>query len=202
MSSVRQSLVALGLALLVLLVVVLIRTFTLQPRTIKAPECKPLDTDFIQADKNLVGRFRKALQYQTVSWAKHDYNSSELTKLREFIKTSKSSVEVSRKICLQIEPRGLPLIYRRGGYVQVYRYKDPNQIIYKRKLSTNSRDLFQFSYHPQHLFWPSSSCFSPRVYFRPHATFISLLTEHFFRMLATACFRFLTNVYLHRLNIV
>ena len=88
MSLVKQLILGISVILFGLTIVVLIRTFTLETRTIHAPECKPMDTDFISADKKLIERFQKAIQFSTVSWARHEYNASELTKLREFIYTS------------------------------------------------------------------------------------------------------------------
>ena len=75
----------LTLVFITLLVIVIIRTFTLAPRKISAPECKPYDTDFIKADGNVVKRFQQALRFKTVSTAPHVYNAEELVKLREFI---------------------------------------------------------------------------------------------------------------------
>ena len=69
----------------IVLVIVIVRTFTLAPRKISAPECKPYDTDFIKADRDVVQRFQQALQFQTISYSPHVYNRDELVKLREFI---------------------------------------------------------------------------------------------------------------------
>ena len=76
-------------------IAVIIRTFTLKPRSINKAECTPLDTDFIQADQSLVSRFQKALTFQTISTNPGDALvkpelQSALTGLRKYIYESKN----------------------------------------------------------------------------------------------------------------
>ena len=73
------------LGITVIIVVIVLRTATLKPRSIKGPPCKPEDSDFIRADKNVITNFRTALSFQTISKAPHDYNIEELLKYQQFL---------------------------------------------------------------------------------------------------------------------
>lgn len=78
-----------GLALLgafaVVVTVVLVRTITVSVRNDDVMECKPYDSDFIQADSGLVERFRLALQFRTVTQETGHSSHEELTKFRKFV---------------------------------------------------------------------------------------------------------------------
>ena len=77
-----------GFLLALVVVVVMVRTFMLSPRSIAGPPCKPLDTDFINASQKLVDNFRQALRFQTVSRDFGDYNRKDLLQFQAFIKKS------------------------------------------------------------------------------------------------------------------
>lgn len=80
-----QVLALLSLALLALL---LIRAATFPSMQPEVTECKPLDTDFIQADAGLKGRFQEALRFQTITRALNDTNLEEIDRMHQFLERS------------------------------------------------------------------------------------------------------------------
>ena len=81
---------------LIFLVMVIItaRTLTLTAREEELEECTPMDTDFIKADKQLIGRFCKAITFKTISRNPGDYNRAELLQLQDYIKNGKFNNKV------------------------------------------------------------------------------------------------------------
>eukprot|EP00057_Strongylocentrotus_purpuratus_P011124 XP_011665598.1 PREDICTED: probable carboxypeptidase PM20D1 [Strongylocentrotus purpuratus] len=78
----------LGLVLIGLLGVMLIRTATFPSKQPEVTECKALDTDFIQADKDLIRRFQEAIRIQSISWSRFEIELDEVTKLHLFLEKS------------------------------------------------------------------------------------------------------------------
>lgn len=73
-----------------LFIVLIFRALTFGPSRIDAPDCTPVDADFIAADPGVVERFRSGLQMKTVSWSINEQEFTELDKLRAFILKSMS----------------------------------------------------------------------------------------------------------------
>ena len=67
------------------IVVVLIRTFTLQVRTTAVRKCSSSDADFIPLTEKRLENFRHALRFETVSRDRHDYNREQLARFGQFI---------------------------------------------------------------------------------------------------------------------
>ncbi len=74
---------------LLFVVIILVRTFTLTPRIVQAPECKKSDADFIPVDAARLTRFQTALRFKTVSRSPGDQNFDELLKMQKFIVSCK-----------------------------------------------------------------------------------------------------------------
>ena len=72
-----------------LMLVITTRTLALTTRDVKFEECKPLDTDFIKADKKLIERFQKAVRIPTISRNPGDYNTEELLQIQKHIRQCK-----------------------------------------------------------------------------------------------------------------
>ena len=72
-----------------LIVVLLVRTFTLTPRAIPAPPCDASEATFIALDQPRLDRFRQALRYKTISQEGGVVNADQLLKLQQFIKKCK-----------------------------------------------------------------------------------------------------------------
>ena len=91
-SEVGKNVIFLLFALIFLVMVIITaRTLTISNREEELEECTPMDTDFIKADKDLVGRFRKAITFQTISRNPGDYNRKELLEIQDYIKSSEFS---------------------------------------------------------------------------------------------------------------
>lgn len=78
----------LGLVLIGLLAVMLIRTATFPSKQPEVTECKALDTDFIQADKDLKRRFQEAIRIQSISWSRFEIELDQVAKLHLLLEKS------------------------------------------------------------------------------------------------------------------
>ena len=87
MMSCRSVLTFCCLLFSLVIIIVLIRTFTFSVRNDTVKDCAPSDVDYIRATDQIINNFRRALQIQTVSKDRHEYNRSELLKLQQLIKT-------------------------------------------------------------------------------------------------------------------
>jgi len=93
-------------AMFVVLVVtaaVIVRTFTVKPRTILAPPCTEDESGFIRADKEMIKRFQTSLKFETISWEPGVYNVEELLNIQEFIKSCMLSFRyLVWKLCVRV----------------------------------------------------------------------------------------------------
>ena len=72
-----------------LMLIITARTLSVTTREIEAEECKPIDTDFIKADSQLLSRFQEAIRIPTISRNPGDYNIKELLDIQRHIKSCK-----------------------------------------------------------------------------------------------------------------
>ena len=77
--------------LAIVTVIVIIRTLTLVPLNKGEKECKPLDSDFIKADRELLKRFQGALQFQTISRSASEISTTELRNIQTYIRKSRNN---------------------------------------------------------------------------------------------------------------
>ena len=83
--------------IVLLITVVLIRTFTFDVRTDKRNACtdqgKVNEVKHsrinLKKEPQILENFREALRFKTISWEKHLYNTDELIKFRLFVEKSK-----------------------------------------------------------------------------------------------------------------
>lgn len=87
MPIVKRTLSFILLFITALLLVVVIRTFTLHTRQLDVQPCKKSDKDFIEIGpgSEALGRFQTALRIQTVARERSDYNRLELKSLQDHI---------------------------------------------------------------------------------------------------------------------
>ena len=79
----------LGLISLALTAVVLIRAVTFPSMQPEVTECKPLDTDFIQADRQLKKRLQEAIQIPTITYSRLETALDQVDLMHEFLERSK-----------------------------------------------------------------------------------------------------------------
>ena len=78
----------LGLIFLALTAIVLIRAITFPSMQPEVTECKPLDTDFIQADRDLKKRLQEAIQFRTITYNRFETDLDQVALLHEFLERS------------------------------------------------------------------------------------------------------------------
>ena len=81
----KRVLQALTVGLTVLVLLVVVRTFSVGRRGVEEAECTPLDTDFIKADSDVIHRFQGALRIRTVSHRLEEQEYGELMRLQNYI---------------------------------------------------------------------------------------------------------------------
>lgn len=74
-----------GFILLVVVIIIAIRTVTFSVRTDPVRSCRLTDKDYIRATDEVIDRFRKSLQFQTISKNPHQYDIVELQKMVDFV---------------------------------------------------------------------------------------------------------------------
>ncbi|XP_030827980.1 N-fatty-acyl-amino acid synthase/hydrolase PM20D1 [Strongylocentrotus purpuratus] len=104
----------LGLVLIGLLTIMLIRTATFPSKQPEVTECKALDTDFIQADKDLIRRFQEAIRIQSISWSRFEIELDEVTKLHLFLEKSFPLIHSSSLVTKEVI-NGHSLLYTVQG---------------------------------------------------------------------------------------
>ncbi|KAL5014571.1 hypothetical protein ScPMuIL_008841 [Solemya velum] len=122
MGVVKQGLWVLSGCFVLLTVVIVIRTLTFSVRTDRVSSCKSSDSDFIPASDAVVGRFRSALRYQTVSTSPHIYNRTELDKLRNFIISAYPQVHASSLVKYEVVANFSLLYTIRGSNLSLTPY--------------------------------------------------------------------------------
>ncbi|XP_041347787.1 N-fatty-acyl-amino acid synthase/hydrolase PM20D1.1-like [Gigantopelta aegis] len=105
-----------GFLFLSVVIVVLIRTFTLSVRTDTVDDCTATDEDFIRASDKIISNFRRALQIKTVSKNVHEYDTGELLKLQQLIRTAYPVIHSSPLVKLEVI----------GNYSLLYSIKGSN----------------------------------------------------------------------------
>ncbi|XP_041459504.1 N-fatty-acyl-amino acid synthase/hydrolase PM20D1-like [Lytechinus variegatus] len=103
-----------GLVVVGLIAVLLIRTATFPSMQPEVTECKALDTDFIQADKDLKRRFQEAIKIQTISWSKFVVELDEVAKLHLFLEESFPLIHTSPLVTKEVI-NGHSLLYTVKG---------------------------------------------------------------------------------------
>ncbi|XP_076070913.1 N-fatty-acyl-amino acid synthase/hydrolase PM20D1.2-like isoform X1 [Mytilus galloprovincialis] len=100
--SCKQICITLAAVCSVLLVIVLVRTFTLVPRKDAVIACKTADSDFIKLTDQIVKRFQRALQIKTISFKRGEYNRDQLLLLSSHLEKSFPLVHLSPLVKLDI----------------------------------------------------------------------------------------------------
>ncbi|CAG2208599.1 PM20D1 [Mytilus edulis] len=100
--SCKQICITLAAVCSVLLVIVLVRTFTLVPRKDAVIACKTADSDFIKLTDQIVKRFQRALQIKTISFKRGEYNRDQLLLLSSHLEKSFPLVHSSPLVKLDI----------------------------------------------------------------------------------------------------
>ncbi|KAK6176811.1 hypothetical protein SNE40_015042 [Patella caerulea] len=102
MSDVKYCCGGLGLFLCVLVVIVVVRTFTFSVRTDQVVECKNSDSDFIKLNDQILERFKKGLRIQTVSRDVGDISEQALVDIQNLIKKEYPVVHSSPLVTLDV----------------------------------------------------------------------------------------------------
>jgi hypothetical protein len=76
-----------GFILLVVVIIIAIRTITFSVRTDPVRSCRLTDEDYIRATDEVISRFKKSLQFRTISTKPHQYDTGELQKMVDFVHT-------------------------------------------------------------------------------------------------------------------
>ncbi|KAK3610576.1 hypothetical protein CHS0354_009016 [Potamilus streckersoni] len=101
------------------LLVIVVRTFTLTVRSDGVKQCEKLDHDFIPATEEVLERFRKAIRFQTVSQELHVYNRPELERLLDFIHSDYPTIHSSSLVEHEVV----------GNYSLLYSIKGSNSAL-------------------------------------------------------------------------
>ena len=119
------------------MLVITARTLTLTTRDVEFEECKPLDTDFIKGDKQLIERFQKVIRIPTISRNPGDYNTEELLQIYKHIRQSYPTLHSSPLVQHEVIANYSFLYYLQGsdpkltpymlmGHLDVVPVQDPS----------------------------------------------------------------------------
>lgn len=94
-------------------VIVVIRTLQIKSPATLSP-CLKKDSDYIGNDRGLIKRLAESIQFKTISWEKHTYNTTELDHFRNYIIKTFPLVHSTKFISFEVV-NGFSLLYKVTG---------------------------------------------------------------------------------------